>query len=132
MALVNNVTLSGYVATEPKAFGKDLSVGRLRIRFDKSRKVGEEWTKEANFFSVVVFGTDVVSRFLELKQGDKIVVTGRLQQTEQEKEGKKREFVDIVATEFAFIPTDNDVNKGQVEGKAVPASQESQDFLDVS
>jgi single-stranded DNA-binding protein len=125
MALVNQVQISGYVATEPKVFGKDKNVGRIRIRWDKRKKVGDKWESEGNFFSVVVFGDDV-DRLLGLQKGDKIMVVGRLAQNQ--KEDTKQEFIDIIATEFAFIPTGDKVKPQTDEAP----SQEAQDFLDVS
>lgn len=124
--LVNNIELSGYVATEPKMFGKDNQVGRIRIRHDRSRKVQDEWKKEASFFSVVVFGEDV-DRLIELQKGDKIMVFGRLQQNQNE-DGK--EFVDIIATEFAFIPTDNPQKK--IPPKQKKQTSDEEDWLNVS
>lgn len=125
--LLNNVEISGYVATEPKAFGNDNNVGRMRIRHDRSRKVQDEWKKESSFFSVVVFGDDV-DRLLELQKGDKVLVIGRLQQNQ--KEDTKQEFVDIIASEFAFIPTEP-IQPPPKASKS-KTSQEAQDFLDVS
>lgn len=127
--LVNQVTISGYVATEPKVFGKDRNVGRIRIRYDRSRKVQDEWKKEANFFGIVVFG-DAVDRLLELQKGDKVLVVGRLQQQQTE---DKKEFVDIVADEVVYIPRpeeDSRDNAGDNVGGS--ASQAAEDFLNVS
>lgn len=134
MALTNQVQMSGYVATDVKVFGNDRNVGRVRIRHDRSKKSKTgEWEKEASFFSMVVFGGEDVERLLDLKKGDKIMVLGRLQQTERETDGQKREFIDIVANEFAFVPTpDRAQPPGPVGSAAVRRSTEAMDFLDVS
>src|SRR6266498_4631228 len=102
MSLVNNVELSGWVVTEPKVMGKDRNAGRFRLRFDKNRKVGENWEKDTYFFSVVIFGGDNVERMMSIKKGDKVLVVGKLQSREYE--GK--EYTDIIANEFALIDAD--------------------------
>jgi len=102
MSLVNNVELSGWVVTEPKVMGKDRNAGRFRLRFDKNRKVGENWEKDTYFFSVVIFGGDNVERMMSINKGDKVLVVGKLQSREYE--GK--EYTDIIANEFALIEAD--------------------------
>lgn len=127
MALVNSITMSGYVATDPQVFGKDRNVGKFRIRWDKRKKVGEKWESEGHFFSVTIFGGENVERLLDLKKGDKVVVSGKLSQNR--KEETKQEFIDIIADEFAFVPTEP---KAQPPGRSSTPSREAQDFLDVS
>lgn len=107
--LVNDVTMSGYIATEPAVMGKDRNAARFRIRHDKNRKKGDEWVKEASFFTVIAFGTDNAEKISGFKKGEKVILKGSLRQNQKE----EKEYVDIIADEVAL--TDPDGRKNNPE-----------------
>lgn len=109
--LVNDVTMSGYIATEPAVMGKDRNAARFRIRHDKNRKKGDEWVKEASFFTVIAFGTDNAEKISGFKKGEKVILKGSLRQNEKEDNGNKREYVDIIADEVALTDPDGRTHK---------------------
>lgn len=122
--LTNTVTISGYVQGEAKIFGKDRNVGKFTVKYPAGKKVGDKWVNENEFFDVTGFKDDV-DRMVDLKQGDMVLVTGRLKQDKWEKDGQKRSTIGIILERFAVIPTDEQVNAPDVP-------DEAKDFLDVS
>lgn len=97
--LANDITLSGYIATDPQVMGKDRNAARFRIRYDKSKKKGDTWEKEANFFSVIVFGADNAERVSGMKKSEEVIVKGSLRQNQRE----DKEYVDIIADVVALV-----------------------------
>jgi single-stranded DNA-binding protein len=95
----NNITLGGYIATDPQVMGKDRNAARFRIRYDKSRKKGDTWEKEANFFSVIAFGAENAEKISGMKKGEEAIVTGSLRQNQKE----DKEYVDIIADTVALV-----------------------------
>lgn len=105
--LQNSVTMSGYIATDPSIMGKDRNAARFRIRHDKNRKKGDEWVKEASFFTVITFGAENAEKVSGFKKGKKVILSGALRQNEKEEPGgNKREYVDIIADEVALTDPD--------------------------
>lgn len=101
--LQNSVTMSGYIATDPSVMGKDRNAARFRIRHDKNRKKGDEWVKEASFFTVITFGAENAEKVSGFKKGEKVILSGALRQNQKE-DGK--EYVDIIADEVALTDPD--------------------------
>lgn len=95
---VNLVTMSGYIATEPTVMGKDRNAVRFRIRWDKSKKKGDSWEKEANFFSVVAFGADNAEKVSGFAKGEQVIVTGSLSQNQKD----DKEYIQIIADVVAL------------------------------
>jgi single-stranded DNA-binding protein len=79
--------------------GKDRNAARFRIRYDKSRKKGDTWEKEANFFSVIAFGAENAEKISGMKKGEEAIVTGSLRQNQKE----DKEYVDIIADTVALV-----------------------------
>lgn len=111
--LANDVTISGYIATDPQIMGKDRNAARFRIRYDKSRKKkdGEGWEKEANFFSVVAFGADNAERIAGMKKSEEVIVKGSLRQNQRE----DKDYVDIIADVVALVDPDGRKFEPKVE-----------------
>lgn len=101
---LNNVVIEGNITRdiELRATGGGTSVLQLGIAVNSSRKVDNEWTDEASFFDVVVFGELADHCDETLTKGSRVIVQGRLQQRSWENdEGEKRSKVEIVANAVA-------------------------------
>lgn len=124
----NVVTIVGRLTRDPElralASGTSLCELGVAVNSTVKNKQTSEWEDEANFFQVTVWGkaggggmADTVAKFCS--KGDRVAVTGRLQQQTWETEnGSKRERVSIVGQSVQFLTT-----KAEREdrGSATPA-----------
>jgi single-strand DNA-binding protein len=99
MSDVNTATISGNLVRDPELrhTQNGTAVCNARLACSRSRKTDDGYTEETSFFSVTIwsgFGELIARKF---RKGDKMVVSGRLQQREWEGENGKREAVEIVA-----------------------------------
>ncbi len=102
MTDINNVVVCGHVTRDldGNAFAYTQS-GTARasvsLAVNRSVKKGEEWTDEASYFDVTIWGKTAENLKPYLVKGAQIVVSGHLQQDRWEKDGKKFSKVGIVA-----------------------------------
>ena len=78
-------------------------VCKLGIAVNRSRKDGEQWISEANFFDVTLFGKSGESLKQYLTKGKQIAVQGALKQDRWEKDGQKFSKVQIVASNVQLL-----------------------------
>lgn len=124
----NVVTLVGRLTRDPelRALASGTSLCEIGIAVNSTKKNGDQWEDEANFFQVTVWGkagggglADTVNKFCS--KGDRVVVTGRLQQQTWEAEnGTKRERVGVVANSVQFLTTK--AEREAQGGQAAPAT----------
>jgi single-strand DNA-binding protein len=88
-------------------------VANIRIGVNGRRKVGEEWVDKPNFFSVTTFGKSAENAAKYLKKGRRVLVQGRLDWSEYEKDGEKRQGVQIIASRIMYLPS-----KSSIEAQA--------------
>lgn len=128
---LNTVAISGNLTRDPelRATRGGTDVASLRIAHNSRRKVGDEWQDETHYFDVTIWSG--MGRWCgqNLSKGQKVCVQGRLQWREwQDKEGNKRQSVDIVAD--SVVPQrsdrDNGGGFGQRGGGDPSATDESQ------
>ena len=102
---MNTVTIAGNLTRDPElrfldggaaTAGFGLAVSRRW--FDKTKN---DWNEVTSFFDVVAWRTLADNVAENLKKGDRVVVTGRLEQRSWEKDGEKRSKVEIVAEDIA-------------------------------
>jgi single-strand DNA-binding protein len=104
---INRVIITGNLTRDPelRALPSGTSVCSLRVAVNTRRKDGStgEWTDKANYFSVTVWGAqgDNCARFLS--KGRPVAIDGRLEWREWEKEGVKREAIEIIADSVQFL-----------------------------
>jgi single-stranded DNA-binding protein len=90
MKLINEIHVSGFVATEPQQSGRGPHRFRLSHGGGK-KKDGSSWPTQ--FFSVSVWDDKIVP-----KKGQRIELWGKLRQNDYtDKNGNKRDSVEIVA-----------------------------------
>ena len=103
MANDNSVTLVGNLTRDPELryTQSGRGVASFGMAVNRRYMVNNEWQEETSFFNVVAWGDLAENTAASLTKGNRIVVTGRLQQREYEtREGEKRTIVEVVADEL--------------------------------
>jgi single-strand DNA-binding protein len=103
---INRVVLTGNLTRDPelRALPSGTSVCNLRVACNTRRKDGNEWVDKPNYFDVTVWGAQGENCATYLSKGRPVAIDGRLEWREwQDKEGNKRQSVDIVADSVQFL-----------------------------
>ena len=74
------------------------------------------WEEKANYFNVTVFGRQAESCGQYLNKGRPVAIDGRLEWSEYEVEGQKRQSVDIIADTVQFLGGRDDAGNGNGNG----------------
>jgi len=124
---INRVILTGNLTRDPelRSTGNGLAVCKLGIAVNTRRKNNSsgEWEEKANFFRVTVFGRQAESCAAYLKKGRAIAVDGRLEWSQWENDGQKRESVDIIADTVQFLGGRDDAGNGNGFSSSVAATE---------
>jgi single-strand DNA-binding protein len=126
MADINHVVLVGRLTrnAELKYTASGAAVAKFGIAVNARRKKDDQWTDEANFFDVVLWGKVAESLNPYLLKGKQVGIEGQLRQDRWEQDGQSRSRVEIVASNVMLLggkPTAQ-VPEGQGQG------QEAKDF----
>ncbi len=124
---INRVTITGNLTADPdlRSTGGGTPVCSLRVAVNGRRKdQSGNWVDKPNYFNVVVWGAQGQNCANYLSKGRPVAVDGRLDWREwQDKEGNKRQSIEIVADTVQFLgsrdgsaPGGN--NGGQHQGQA--------------
>jgi single-strand DNA-binding protein len=136
---INRVILTGNLTFDPelRSLPSGTSVCKLRVAVNTRRKNNAtgEWEDKPNYFDVTVWGAQGENCARYLAKGRPIALDGRLEWREwQDKEGNKRQSIDIVADSVQFLGGRDDSGGGQSNGftprSDVPANTD--DFQPVS
>jgi single-strand DNA-binding protein len=103
---INRVVLTGNLTRDPelRALQSGTSVCSLRVAVNTRRKdQSGEWVDKPNYFSVTVWGAQGDNCARYLSKGRPVAIDGRLEWREWEKEGVKREAIEIVADSVQFL-----------------------------
>lgn len=96
---LNSVTISGNLTRDPelKTFNSGAELCEFSVAVNERVKNGEEWEDRASFFDVKLWKG--IGRWVSenLRKGDGIAVSGRLNQERWESDGNNRSKVVIVA-----------------------------------
>ena len=98
----NNVTLVGNITRDPELrFTQGgQAVASFGVAVNRRYQQNGEWQEKVSYFNVVTWGQLGENVAASLKKGARVVVSGRLEQREYEnREGEKRNIVEIVADE---------------------------------
>ncbi len=114
---INHVTLLGRVGTDPelRSTKSGTAVVQLRLATDRYSKSNE--TTETDWHSVVLWDktAEAVARYVA--KGDRVHVTGRLQQHSwQTDSGDRRSKVEVHASEVIFLDSRSDRNSREEGG----------------
>jgi single-strand DNA-binding protein len=104
---INRVVISGNLTRDPELRNipsSGTSVCSLRIAVNSRRKdESGQWVDKPNYFDVTVFGAQGENCAQYLTKGRPVAVDGRLNWREWEKDGVKRQSVDIIADSVQFL-----------------------------
>jgi single-strand DNA-binding protein len=105
---INRVILTGNLTRDPelRSLPSGTSVCSLRVAVNTRRKDQStgDWVDKANYFDVTVWGAQGDNCAQYLSKGRPVAVDGRLEWREwQDKEGNKRQSVDIIADSVQFL-----------------------------
>lgn len=101
---MNNVTVIGNLTRDPEisytSGGSALAKFGLAVNRRWQNRQTQEWDEATSFFDVTCWGNLAENVDNSLNKGDRVIVTGRLEQRSWETEhGDKRSKVDIVAND---------------------------------
>ncbi len=113
---INRVVLTGNLTRDPdlRTTPGGVSVCKLGIAVNGRRKNGAtgQWEEKANFFRVTVFGQQGENCAQYLRKGRPVAIDGRLEWSQWENEGQKRESIDIIADTVQFLGGRDDAGNG--------------------
>lgn len=120
---INRVVLTGNLTKDPDVRNNPasgLSVCKLRLAVNTRRKNNAtgDWEDKANFFNVTVFGRQAESCGNFLHKGRPVAIDGRLEWSEYEVDGQKRQSVDIIAENVQFLGGRDDAGNGNGNGSS--------------
>ena len=104
---INRVVITGNLTRDPelRSTGSGTSVCNLRIASNsRTKDGGGNWVDKPNYFDVTVWGAQGENCANYLSKGRPIALDGRLEWREwEDKEGNKRQAVDIIADSVQFL-----------------------------
>jgi single-strand DNA-binding protein len=104
---INRVILTGNLTRDPelRSIPSGTAVCGLRLAVNTRRKDSSgEWTDKANYFDITVWGAQGENCARYLSKGRPVAVDGRLEWREwEDKEGNKRQSVEIIADSVQFL-----------------------------
>lgn len=110
MTDINHVVLVGRLTkdlgSDERSFGY-IGNGQARanvsIAVNRSKKTGDQWVDEANYFDVTIWGKTAENLKPYLTKGKMIAVEGYLKQDRWEKDGQKFSKVSVVANNVQLL-----------------------------
>jgi single-strand DNA-binding protein len=130
---INRVVLTGNLTRDPelRSTGSGLAVCGMRIACNTRRKDQTgSWVEKPNYFDVTVFGGQGENCAQYLSKGRPVAIDGRLEWREfTDKDGNKRQAVDIIADSVQFLGSREDGGNGG-NGRFTPQSDVPADTSD--
>jgi single-strand DNA-binding protein len=128
---INRVVLTGNLTRDPELRNtpSGTSVCSLRLACNTRRRdASGEWIDKPNYFDVTVWGAQGENCAQYLAKGRPVAVDGRLEWREwDDKEGNKRQSVDIIADSVQFLGSRDGGENG---GRFTPQSDVPADTAD--
>lgn len=97
----SQVTIVGNLTKPPEL--RSSASGRASCNFGiavtRKWKQNDEWQEATSFFNVVCWGEMAENAAASLAKGHRVIVSGRLEQRNYEKDGERKSVVEIVADE---------------------------------
>ncbi len=102
---LNTVSLVGRLTrdAELRYTNSGMPICSFSIANNYRKKSGDQWTEEANFFDVVVFGRQGEAVANYLKKGKQVAVQGELRQNRWEQDGQRRSKVEVIGSELQLL-----------------------------
>jgi single-strand DNA-binding protein len=102
---INAVVLVGRLTrdSEMRYTNGGMAICSFSIAVNHSKRSGEQWTEEASFFDITMFGKMAEAVQQYLVKGKQVAVQGKLRQDRWEKEGQSRSKVVIIADNVRLL-----------------------------
>ena len=125
MTDLNHVVLIGRLTqdlgSDERSFGyvgNGQARANVSIAVNRSKKNGDQWIEEVNYFNITIWGKTAENLKPYLTKGKQICVEGHLKQDRWEKDGQKQSRVTIVADQVQLLGGrgDNSQSSGSAGG----------------
>ena len=116
---INKVVLVGRLTrdAEQSYTQSGFALLKFSIAVNRSRKQGDQWVEEANFFDVTVFGRQGEAIASYMTKGKQVAVEGQLRQDRWEaQDGTKRSKVTIDANNIQLLGSRDGGSQGGSQG----------------
>ncbi len=102
---INSVVICGHLVRDVEITysNSGFPFGRISIANKYSKKQGDEWKEEVNFFDVKIFGKICESLQQYLLKGKQVAIKGELRQERWEKDGQNHSKVVIDAHDIQLL-----------------------------
>ena len=97
---MNHVILIGNLGRDPEARGSERNIASFSLAVKHWKKGGEG---ETQWFDCVAFGKTGQTILAHVKKGDKLAITGKIKTKVWERDGIKRQDLDIVIDSWQFV-----------------------------
>ena len=126
MASYNRVVLMGNLTrdVELRYTPAGTAVTDISLAVNERVKRNDQWTEEANFFDVTLWGrtAEVASEYLS--KGSPVLIEGRLKQDRWEQDGQKRSKVKVIGERMQMLGSRGSGGGGSSNAPhSVPAAQ---------
>jgi single-strand DNA-binding protein len=105
MASFNKVMLMGNLTRDPelKNTASGATICRFGLAVNRKYKQGEDWKEDVCFVDITSWGNQAENCSKYLSKGRLVFVEGRLNFGSWEKDGEKRNRLDVVASNIQFL-----------------------------
>ena len=105
MASVNKVVLIGNLTRDPELThtASGAAVASFGLAVNRKYKQGDEWKEDVCFVDITTWGNQAENCSKYLSKGSPVFVEGRLNFGSWEKDGEKRNKLDVVASLVQFL-----------------------------
>ena len=93
--------------------GNGQARANVSIAVNRSKKEGDQWVEEVNYFYVTIWGKTAENLKPYLTKGKQICVEGHLKQDRWEKDGQKQSRVTIVEDQVQLLGGKSDSNNSE-------------------
>lgn len=128
MTDLNHVVLIGRLtqdlSSDERSFGyvgNGQARANVSIVVNRSKKNGDQWIEEANYFNITIWGKTAENLKPHLTKGKQICVEGHLKQDRWEKDGQKQSRVSIVADNVQLLGGKNGGGQGAPKFESAPS-----------
>ena len=116
---INRVVLNGTLTKDPelRRTQSGMAILSLRVVFNDRRRNSEtgDWSDYPNYIDCTLFGSRAESLSNYLSKGSKVGIDGKLRWSEWERDGQKRNKIEIVIDDLEFLSPRNS-NQGDYQG----------------
>ncbi len=119
--MLNHVSIMGRMVSDPELKDyNDKPYCPFRIACDRDYKNRDSSKYDADYINCVIWGSGAKVIASNFKKGNRICVEGRLQSRKYEKDGKKKDIVEIIISNFYFVDVKADASTSQKATRLEP------------